>query len=63
MSPELQQEFMELLEANRERALWSLPPGYTPRTLEAQRRALEQIAARGDRATFIRARQLLRRLI
>jgi hypothetical protein len=63
MSPELQQEFMELLEANRTRALWSLPPDYTPRTLEAQRRALEQIAARGDRATFIRARRLLRHLI
>jgi hypothetical protein len=62
MTPEFQREFSELLEANRDRALWSIAPGLTPQTPEAARRVLEQIAARGNRATFVRARQLLRQL-
>ena len=62
MTPEFQHELWKLIEANRERALWSLARDYTPETPAAARRVLEQIAARGDRATFIRARQLLRQL-
>jgi hypothetical protein len=60
--PELERELLELILANRERALWSLPPDFVPRTKEASRRVLQRIAARGDRATFVRAQNLLRRL-
>jgi hypothetical protein len=62
MTPQFQRELLELIEANRDHALWSLPRDFTPQTPEAARRILQQIAARGDRATFIRARQLLRQL-
>jgi hypothetical protein len=62
MTPEFQRELLELLEANRDRALWSMPRDFTPQTPEAARRVLERIAARGNRAMFIRARQLLRQL-
>ena len=62
MTPEFQRELSELLEANRDGALWSMPRDFAPQTPEATRRVLERIAARGNRATFIRARQLLRQL-
>lgn len=62
MTPEFQHELNQLLEANRDRALWSLTPDFAPQTSEAARRVLETIARRGNRATFVRARQLLRQL-
>ncbi len=62
MSPEFQSDLNTLIEANRERALWSLSRDVVPQTPQAARRILETIAARGDRATFVRARQLLREL-
>ncbi len=62
MSPALTREIQELIEANRTRALWSMPLHYFPETDEALRRVLQRIAARGDRKTFVRANQLLREL-
>lgn len=53
-------ELRELIDANRARALWSLPLTYFPADREAKRRILERIASRGDRATWIRARHLLK---
>ena len=55
-------ELIELIEANRARALWHLAPTYLPQTTEETRRVLRQIAACGDRATWTRARALLREL-
>jgi hypothetical protein len=55
-------ELKALIAANRARALWSLPPDYFPADREAKRRILERIAARGDRATWIAARRLLKAL-
>ncbi|HEX8237317.1 MAG TPA: hypothetical protein VF600_15260 [Abditibacteriaceae bacterium] len=60
--PSFERELRLLLEANRGRALWSAPRDFFPQTPAAVRRTLERIAARGDRTTFIRARQLLRLL-
>ena len=57
--PEQEEEFKSLIEANRVRALWSMPPHYFPSDKSAAKRILERIAARGDRATFVRARRLL----
>jgi hypothetical protein len=48
-----------LIEANRVRALWAFPQDYYPSDIDGARRVLKRIAARGDRATFTRARQLL----
>ncbi len=62
MTPEFQQQLLELIKANRDRALWSLARDFTPQTPQSARRVLETIAARGDRATFVRARVLLRQL-
>lgn len=62
MTPALQRELVALTEANRDRALWSLARDFMPSTPEAARRVLQRIAARGDRVTFIRARQLLSQL-
>lgn len=62
LSPEQEDELRELIERNRVRALWSLPRDYYPADMAAVRRVLERIAARGDRATFVRARQLLNQL-
>lgn len=62
MTPEFERELLQLLTANRDRALWSAPRDFVPQTPTAARRVLEQIAARGSRLTFIRARQLLRQL-
>lgn len=62
LSAEQEHELRELIERNRVRALWSLPRDYSPPDMAAVRRVLERIAARGDRATFVRARQLLNRL-
>jgi hypothetical protein len=59
---EFQREVRALIEANRARALWSWPLDYFPDNPESTRRALERIAARGDRATYIRARELLQQL-
>ncbi len=55
-------DLRELIEANRTRALWWLPRDFFPTTDEQARRVLERIAARGDRDTFVCARQLLQRL-
>jgi len=62
MTPEFKHELSELIEANRDCALWSLPRDFVPLTSDATKRVLELIAARGNRETFIRARQLLRQL-
>ncbi len=62
LSPELEREVRELIEANRTRALWSLPLDYFPPDVAAACRVVERIAARGDRETFVRARLLLSRL-
>ena len=59
---EFSRELMELIEANRSRALWYFAKDFVPATPDSARRVLEAIAARGDRATWVRARQLLRRL-
>lgn len=55
-------EIERFIEANRARAMWHLAPDYLPRTPAATRRVLRQIAARGDRQTWIEARELLREL-
>ncbi len=62
MTPQLQREIEKLISANRDAALWNLPRDYVSQTHEAARRVLERIAARGNRATWIRARQLLHEL-
>ncbi len=62
MSPDFTQELRHLIETNRTRALWSMPLDYYPATTDAIRRVLRRIAARGDRETFVCARQLLRQL-
>jgi hypothetical protein len=62
MTPQFKRELLELLEANRARALWWVDADFVPQTPEAARRVLEKIAARGDRATFIKARGLLAQL-
>ena len=49
MTPQLQREIEELINANRDLALWNLPPDFMPRTPEAAHRVLERIAARGSR--------------
>ena len=55
-------ELIEFIEANRARALWHLAPDYLPQTAGETRRVLRQIAARGDRATWVKARLLLEEL-
>ena len=62
LNPEQSQELHDLIEANRVRALWTFPQDYYPSEIDGVRRVLKRIAARGDRATFIRARQLLKLL-
>ncbi len=62
MTPEFERELLELIEANRARALWYFKPDFVPQTPESVRRVLRQIAARGDRATWIQAQKLLRQL-
>ena len=59
MNAEFERELRELIEANRTRALWSSPPDYYPTTPDAVRRVLERIAARGDLATYKRARVMM----
>ncbi len=56
-------EIAEFIEAHRARALWHLAPDYLPQTADEMRCVLRQIAARGDRATWVRARELLRELV
>lgn len=62
MDTAFETELRTLIEANRTRALWWLPRDFFPTTNEQSRRILERIAARGDRATWVCAHQLLRRL-
>lgn len=62
LAADVEREVRELIEANRTRALWSLPRDYFPSDVGATRRVLERIAARGDRETFARAHLLLRQL-
>ena len=62
MTPTFENELRALIEANRVRALWSMPRDYFPADDAAARRVLEKIAARGDRQTWIRATQMLREL-
>ena len=62
MTTDFERELRALIEANRTRALWSWPRDYFPPTPDAVRHVLERIAARGDLATFKRARQMLARL-
>lgn len=59
ITPQQNQELHDLIEANRVRALWTFPQDYYPSDVNSARRVLKRIAARGDRATFTRARQLL----
>lgn len=59
LNPQQSQELHDLIEANRVRALWAFPRDYYPSDIDGARRVLKRIAARGDRATFTRARQLL----
>jgi hypothetical protein len=59
---EFERELRDLIEANRARALWWMPRDYFPADDAAARRVLEKIAARGDRAMWTRARQMLREL-
>jgi len=62
MTATFESELRALIEANRARALWSMPRDYFPADDAGARRVLEKIAARGDRATWIRARRMLREL-
>ncbi|MBW3637970.1 MAG: hypothetical protein KY445_16120 [Armatimonadetes bacterium] len=62
MTTEFESELRALIAANRVRALWSLPRDYFPPDEASARRILEKIAARGDRQTWVRARQMLREL-
>jgi len=59
MTPQLRSEIYHLIETHRARSLWHLAPDYLPQTPEEVRRVLQLIAARGDRATWVAARQLL----
>ena len=62
MTPEIREQLRALIEANRARALWNFPADYFPDDAAAARAVLDRIAARGDRATFIAARQLLAKI-
>ncbi|BCM92293.1 hypothetical protein IAD21_04172 [Abditibacteriota bacterium] len=62
MDSKFQQEVQLLIEENREQALWSFASDFEPSTPQSIRRVLEAIASRGDRKTWVRARQLLREL-
>lgn len=62
MTTQFESELRALIEANRTRALWWLPRDYFPSDEASARRVLEKIAARGDRPTWVRARQMLREL-
>lgn len=65
-SLELQEEYAsalfaridELAEARRTECLWFLWRDYLPSTIEERLRVLEYLEQRGDRATFIAARNL-----
>lgn len=62
MTAQFESELRALIEANRARALWSMPRDYFPLDEAGARRILEKIAARGDRETWVKARQMLREL-
>lgn len=62
MTAAFERELRALIEANRARALWSMPCDYFPVDKAATRRVLEKIAARGDRPTWVKARQMLSEL-
>ncbi len=62
MTANFKSELRALIETNRIRALWSMPRDYFPSDEAGARRVLEKIAARGDRQTYVRARQMLREL-
>jgi len=60
---EQNQQWHDLIEANSVRALWAFPQDYYPSDIDSVRRILERTSTRGDRATFMRARQLLNILL
>ena len=60
VTSEFEATLPQLIEANRTRALWSMPTDYFPENEEAIRRVLQRIATRGDRETYVRATELLR---
>ena len=62
MNEELRREIWEFMDENRARALWWMRADYYPQTSEDARDVLRRIAARGDRALFVRAMTLMRRV-
>ncbi len=62
MNEELQREIWAFMDENRARALWWMRPDYYPQTSEQARDVLRRIAARPDRALFVRAMKLMNRL-
>jgi hypothetical protein len=62
MDEELKREIWQFMDEHRARALWWMDKKYYPQTSEAAREDLRRIASRGDRAMFVRAMQLMRRL-
>jgi len=62
MDEELKREIWQFMDENRTRALWWMRKGYYPETGEEARAVLKNIASRGDRAAFVRAMLLRRRV-
>ncbi len=62
MNDDLKREIWQFMDEHRARALWWMRADYYPQTSEEARGVLKDIAARGDRAIFVRAMLLRRRL-
>ena len=57
---EARHETLALWERNRLRCGWFLRENFTPRTRDELVRCLGMLAQHGDRATYVRARKLMR---
>ncbi len=62
MDEELRRQIWAFMDENRARALWWMRPDYYPQTREDAHDVLRRIASRGDRALFVSAMTLMRRL-
>jgi hypothetical protein len=55
---DLFEEINKLVNENRQRCFWSMRRDFLPETNDARLRALKYLATYGDRATFVKARNL-----
>lgn len=56
----VQSEVMKLWEQNRLRCAWHMRQDFRPRSRQEMRQCLQQLSRHGDRATYIRARRLMK---